>query len=1781
MTKSRFVAAFFLALFSAVGIRAASLPDLVVSGTPTASPNPATPGTTVHVVFTILNQGSASAGSTTTRVQIKRNSDNAIFADQDFFTSGVGAGQSLGENMSIPLSSSATSGSYTVYITLDRYSAITQSNISNDYGSCALSVTTPLPDILVSGSITGSPNPATAGGTVNVSFNIYNQGAATAGATTTRVQIKRNSDNATFADQDFATSSISAGQSISKTCSLTLSSSATGGSYTIYVILDRYSAITQSNTGNDISSGALTVSTALSDLVVSGAVSVNPNPAAPGATVHAVFTILNQGTASAGQTTTRVQIKRNSDNAIFGDQDFFTASVNAGQTLGEDMSLPLSVSATSGSYTVYITLDRYGAITQSNVANDYASGALTVAVAAPTISSISPTSGSTGGGDVVTILGTNLKSASSVTFGGVAATVAYSATTGNLQPTTPPHAAGTVSVSVTTPGGTATAPNAYTYVSSTGTLTGTVRDSITNNGISGASVSFNGASGTTSGSGVYTLSNVTCGTSTLSVSASGYQATSLSYAFGTCPGTSTKDVTLIPVPTISSVTPSSGSTAGGDVVTILGTNLKSASSVTFGGVAATVGYNTTTGNLQPTAPPHAAGTVNVTVTTPGGTATAVNAFTYVTPKTLVGIQVVSGPAQVNENSSAQYNCTATYSDGSTADVTNAATWSINTQYASIAAGLLTTGEVPSDQACQITVSYGGKTALANVTIKNVATPCTFTFNAYTFTLPAGGGSGTIQVTASAPTCTWTPTKAADGTWLTVSPTTQQSGNGTITFSAPANPSTVAQRGTTIAVGNASASVSQAPSIAPTCTYSLTPLTQTMPAAGGTLLFQLAASSQTCTWNAALTSGSWASISSGSSGTGNGTITVAAAANPSTSTSRTTVLSVGNATATITQAPSSASCTFTLSGTNFTLPAGGGSGTIQVMASAATCLWTPSLSNDGTWLTISPTIQQTGSGTITFTAPANPSTTIQRTATITVSTASASIVQPTAQTTAAPSITSFVATPDDIIAGGTSTLSWSVKGALTTSIAPFGNLPSTSSTTVSPSATTTYTLVASNTAGTVTANAVVRVDPALVIIVQGAPLSGSAPFDTALTANATGGVPPYSYRWSTGETGATASHRWLTAGEYDVFCTVTDAHGATRNSSSIRVNVASPSTTVALETFDGATQFANAPRSKAAADGATTLELRVTASAPATVTFRLSDGGVGTDRDGGLEPYRTSAALTNALTFHTKPTGDGHHAVSVTYQTPRDFNGATTSLAAERSIKFTAHLVLDSGVTQDAAPRTIGIVRPPLVFVHGLWSRADTWKNFPLINDSRFSRIINDWDGVSSIATAKVDLAGSIFSLFHAMRNQGIAVSRADIIAHSMGGLLARALYADGNDVVHKLITLNTPHYGSRWANILEPVIHDLGIAFIANKLGHPIDNGALTDLKVGSVALSSLGGTNLKGHAFVGYASLSEPCASGPGWAIGFFCTLPAVVAQDPALLEAWGVCVQQAPTVILGGPNDEIVSVTSQRGGAQPPAYDDVMGCTSAHTTVTSNEGTFGQGSTVQGTTYTDRVFALINTPVTDPVFDHLSEPPSPLQELALSTPSRSTMPQSSASLTVDTPKAGDVVSPGQPLRVAVSAPPDVTSVTLLTAQESIAVSGPPFEHTFTVPPNIAGDFAISAIARVGDTTYTAPPIDVTVIPSGTVAGLTITPVELFVPVGGQYSIKVSAYFSDGISRDVTQAGVVFGSTDPATVTINDQGRIIGLRSGAAIINVAYRGATGQVLVRVLAAPKRHAAGH
>ena len=269
--------------------------------------------------------------------------------------------------------------------------------------------------------------------------------------------------------------------------------------------------------------------------------------------------------------------------------------------------------------------------------------------AAPTFVSISPSSGPLGGGQSVTITGTNfVTGATTVTINGTAATSVSVSDSSHLTATTPSGIAGTVNVVVTTPGGSATGTGAYTYyaaptfvsispssgplgggqsVTITGTNFVTGATTVTINGTAATSVSVSDSSHLTA-----TTPSGIAGTVNVVVTTPGGSATG------------TGAYTYYAAPTFVSISPSSGPVTAGTYVTITGTNFVTGSTtVTIGGASATSVSVSDSGHLTAYAPSGSAGAVDVVITTPGGSATGTGAYTYYAAPTFVSISPKTGP----------------------------------------------------------------------------------------------------------------------------------------------------------------------------------------------------------------------------------------------------------------------------------------------------------------------------------------------------------------------------------------------------------------------------------------------------------------------------------------------------------------------------------------------------------------------------------------------------------------------------------------------------------------------------------------------------------------------------------------------------------------------------------------------------------------------------------------------------------------------------------------------------------------------------------------------------------------------------------------------------------------------------------------------------------------------------------------------------------------------------------------------------------------------------------
>lgn len=259
---------------------------------------------------------------------------------------------------------------------------------------------------------------------------------------------------------------------------------------------------------------------------------------------------------------------------------------------------------------------------------------------APTVISITPTSGPAVGGTTITATCTGLVATPAVTVGGGNATAEAFVSATSMTFITPSGTSGAKNVVVTNPDTqTGTLISGFTYVvaptvsscsPSSGVEAGGTAITLTGTGFSSVSGVTMGGTACTS---VVTVSatSVTCITPAKAAAAysivitnSDGQTATLSSGFTYVASPTT--------PTITAISPATGPTTGGTIVTITGSAFVTspAMTVTFGGDSATSVTYVSNTSLFCTTPAHAAGAVNVVVTSNSLTATATSGFTYVT-----------------------------------------------------------------------------------------------------------------------------------------------------------------------------------------------------------------------------------------------------------------------------------------------------------------------------------------------------------------------------------------------------------------------------------------------------------------------------------------------------------------------------------------------------------------------------------------------------------------------------------------------------------------------------------------------------------------------------------------------------------------------------------------------------------------------------------------------------------------------------------------------------------------------------------------------------------------------------------------------------------------------------------------------------------------------------------------------------------------------------------------------------------------------------------------------
>jgi hypothetical protein len=464
-----------------------------------------------------------------------------------------------------------------------------------------------------------------------------------------------------------------------------------------------------------------------------------------------------------------------------------------------------------------------------------------------------------------------------------------------------------------------------------------------------------------------------------------------------------------------------------------------------------------------------------------------------------------------------------------------------------------------------------------------------------------------------------------------------------------------------------------------------------------------------------------------------------------------------------------------------------------------------------------------------------------------------------------------------------------------------------------------------------------------------------------------------------------------------------------------------------------------------------------------------------------------------------------------------------------------------------------LVRPPVVLLHGLWA-ADTpiWTGLKAYLKSNGFNVVNDdpypddrsFKQNHYVVRAHVDRA-----LAEAQR-QGLVAKKADVVGHSMGGILIKK-YGDSS-YIRRVVTIGTPHLGSPWANWL---LKNPWLEGILNWDGKSMNHGAISDLQTG---VCNVLGDSLKVPVLAIAGKSSSDTFPGEGGDI-----FSAIFSLATLGL----VTPSKVHTALFGTDTSDWVVSTPSQGGGLP--IEKVSGIW--HLEEPENSTVFEKvADFLDKTTISATEMAM-----------DLSMPPQIEEDnptiASFSSQTQVQLTEMGGGITITSPSTGSTYSPGDTITVNMVVPPGTTKVWVDMLRNPAVISQtPPFAVNITVPPEAIGQSRIVAVAWGGEGFLAMTSTVINVTTPASVSALKVWPDSgLYLMVGETVPFVVHGIFSDGIERDITgsECGTNYETTDSLVASIDTEGVLTAKAPGNCFIIVS-NGDSMQIPVLVRTSP-------
>jgi pimeloyl-ACP methyl ester carboxylesterase len=647
-----------------------------------------------------------------------------------------------------------------------------------------------------------------------------------------------------------------------------------------------------------------------------------------------------------------------------------------------------------------------------------------------------------------------------------------------------------------------------------------------------------------------------------------------------------------------------------------------------------------------------------------------------------------------------------------------------------------------------------------------------------------------------------------------------------------------------------------------------------------------------------------------------------------------------------------------------------------------------------------------------------------------------------------------------------------------------------------------------------------------------------------------------------------------------------------------------------------------PVKGAVTDGVTQVLMRMVSGLGGTACYEITSTG---PPDQGTIPPAMSVIPTQTV-------GSLNYGFAF-YQTPTSYGDTSSERQVQIQFTFTPNIG-NSNTTMFTLPLTL--VRPPLMLIHGLWSDRKAWPSFWTRSpDNDYVVYKADYAAThdASFTTNAPMVQGFVANTVNMARSENYAATQADVIAHSMGGILTRYYAASSQYMrvdnynmgdIHRFITLDTPHGGSSFANLLV-TLHGEDPVDLENTvtgLTHgSVVNGAVCDLSEDSPALVPLASaTNIKSQVVTATGGPTSSFWNGVGpFHLGSF---QSALTATKCVKRVAFVCTQTAPifdqktvtAFTFSRPNDAIIAICAQQGGVGGTTCPDsaagaynfsnlihfgadvffftaVAGVTNTQAVATTvfpllDGPDSALSDTIPGglaSTGTGKPVTVAGLPGVDEVYygGQCTGTAPPMKRDVVFTgqewqnvrPAANTATPNTADsrVQITTPTNGQVFAPGDTVSVTVSIAAGLSAndvallVPLLGRLPGTSYNGSTYQVSFTIPDTVAGPFALTPlITDTGNNPINGVTTTIAVRPTTPPTSLTLSQSNyILTTVSATERVDVIGNYAGGIQRDLTSSasGTTYTSSNTAVITVDSEGNVTATGLGTASVTVTNSG--------------------